>query len=251
MTLQNCTILFGSDDSLVYLSSSKRPYKIKLTSFRETTAYFGHDCYFSGVLTAVLSERQIVVIGNDCYFSNEIWVKTSDSCPIYSTDTRERLNPSGSIFIGDHVLIEQNALVKKGTVVGSGAILTDRIVITDEVVPSNTLWGGSPAALLQNGVFFDLVGTHNWGYKEINSHQILDTREFTFKEDDVPHPSLDKIDILLRSQVTVDDRLEQLRLQLCENTGKNRFFIPYVAPAVVKEEKSSSPWKKLFKRKKK
>ena len=89
VTLKDSSISFLGDNAVVFLSESKREYKIKLDMWRETTAYFGGDSYFNGPLTAIISERKNLIIGSDGVFSFGIWLRTADPHLIYDIESKK------------------------------------------------------------------------------------------------------------------------------------------------------------------
>jgi hypothetical protein len=50
-------------------------------------------------------DNSMIVIGEDCMISNHVIIRTSDSHPIYSLESKERINPAKDIHIGNHVWI--------------------------------------------------------------------------------------------------------------------------------------------------
>ena len=70
-------------------------------------------------------------------FSVGIWLRISDPHLIYDSFTHTRINPTKSIYIGDHVWVGQDVLILKDSYVGSGSILAARTVLSSKIVPSN------------------------------------------------------------------------------------------------------------------
>ena len=225
--LQDSSITFGGDNALVYLSRSNRPYVLSLSVFRDTTAFFGPNCHISGKLVAVVSERQCLLVGRSVSFSFGVALKTSEPHPIYSIETNERINPSRSICIGDHVWVCQNCFIQKGTVIGSGSILGAHSVFSGQQIPSNTYWEGNPAQLLHTGVFYTNESVHNWTDAQTAAAKLKNKRGFIFRDDGIARKNYEKLDIVIRCQPTIEARLEQVKLLLADTAeDHNRFFIP-------------------------
>lgn len=240
VVLEGCDISFGGDHAVVYLSKSSRPYHLAIKAFREAAVFFGHDNYFNNRLIASAAEHQNVIVGNDCLFSFGCSLRTADAHPLYSVDSGERICPSRSVFVGDHVWMAQDVLIM-GSEIGSGAVLRDRLAAAAVTIPSNTLWAGNPAQQVEKGVFYTNESVHNWNSAQTNANQSKNTKEFIYKEDGVPRSSLEKIDILLKCQTSAQDRLEQIQLLLANCTDKNRFFIPAPESAAVASPASNKP----------
>ena len=56
-----------------------------------------------GQRSLLLSERKNIIIGDQCLFSHTIWFRNADPHLIYDNITNKRINPTQSIYIGDHV----------------------------------------------------------------------------------------------------------------------------------------------------
>ena len=104
--IENSKIVFNSDNSIIYLSKNTT-YKLKVTTYYNSVLFIGHNNYINNTMTIVLSEEKNVIIGNDCVISLNVWLRTSDAHLLYDIDTKKRINNSKSIYIGDHVWIEQ------------------------------------------------------------------------------------------------------------------------------------------------
>lgn len=89
-------------------------------------------------------ENSVIDIGEDCMLSNNIIIRTSDSHPIYSNKTKERINPPKSVIIEKHVWIAPKATIMKGVTIGRGSVIGYQSVVTKNI-PSNVLAVGSPA----------------------------------------------------------------------------------------------------------
>lgn len=92
-----------------------------------------------------------IIIDKDCMISHDVNIRTSDSHPIYSKVSGQRINCPCSVVIGDHVWITPNSKVMKRVSIKSGAIVgSDTIVAKD--IPSNTLSVGHPAKSVKEDI---------------------------------------------------------------------------------------------------
>ena len=130
VTLEHTHIAFNGDNSLVYLSKSDSPYRLRVSMHSDTTLYIGRDNRFAQgkPITFSVAEAQSVLIGSGCCFGQGIWFRTSDQHPIYDQETRKRLNQPRSILIGDFSDLPDDALIFKGRKIGikEGGLLKDR-----------------------------------------------------------------------------------------------------------------------------
>lgn len=109
---------------------------------------FTESCHFNA------QENNVsIIVGEDCMFSNQIIVRTSDSHPIYSLRTKERINPAKSITIGNHVWIAPNTVVMKGANIGDGSIIGSRTIVS-KGIPANCLAVGMPAKVVKEDIMW-------------------------------------------------------------------------------------------------
>ena len=66
--------------------------------------------------------------------------------------TGNRINPSKSIKIGNHVWIGNTVLIFKNAIVGDNSIVAGGSVVGGKVFPSNCIVGGNPAKVIKEGV---------------------------------------------------------------------------------------------------
>ncbi len=221
--LENSVLYFNGDNALVYLSSdTKHAYKIHVDAWRETKVFFGRNNYFNGVLTAIVSERKNLVVGNDGVFSFGIWMRTADPHLIYDCDSLERVNPSKSILIGDHVWLGQNALILKGSAIGSGSVLSAAAVLAGKSVPSNAIYAGNPAHKIKDNIFFSGESVHNYTEKQSTESMTFSDDRYIFQlsEDTINWSQLDQ----LLTESSSEQCLNILQ-DLSANMNKNRFYL--------------------------
>ena len=113
--LVNSRISFGGDNAVVYLSRNKYIYYLDINAYSNTCVFIGKDNFFNGRLSLIASERKNIIIGDNGLISFGIFVRTADPHLIYSCETKQRINKSKSVLIGDHVWLGQGALILKGT----------------------------------------------------------------------------------------------------------------------------------------
>ena len=104
----------------------------------------------------------MIVIGEDCMISNHVIIRTSDSHPIYSLESKERINPAKDIHIGNHVWIAPGTEIMKGAEIGDGCIIVSQTMVT-KTIPSSCLAVGRPARVVKNNV--------TWSREDIIFHK--------------------------------------------------------------------------------
>lgn len=93
------------------------------------TIAVGDRTTFCGKIQLAAIEGTQITIGEDCLFSSNIEIRTGDSHSIIQKGTTNRINPSRSVTIQDHVWVGSGVKILKGTnipghcVVGAGSLL--------------------------------------------------------------------------------------------------------------------------------
>ena len=226
VVLSNSVVKFCGNNSLVFLSNSDCQYFVDISLYNNSFCYIGADNYFSSKLMLQCSEQCNILIGDDCMFSSGVWIRTSDVHLIYDVESRTRINNSKSVFIGDHVWIGQDAKLWKGSRVGSGAILGAGAFTSGKAIPSNTLWGGTPARQIRSGVtFISRISTHRFAGSVTEESQVCPEDHlvvYQFAENETKDFS--ELEKTFQSCGTMGNRVAFLQ-GLSEDNAKNRFFI--------------------------
>lgn len=138
----------------------------------------GKDNYINGRLSVILSEQKHVIFGSDCAISFGVWIRTAAPHLVYDAETKQRLNPSKSVFVGDHVWIGQSAMLLKGTQISSGSIIGAGSVVAGKRIPANTSWAGNPARQVKEGIFWSGQCVHRWQDKETEEFKVMQTDKY-------------------------------------------------------------------------
>lgn len=162
VTLQKSILKMKGNNSVIYLGKSKYPYKLNISVFNDCVFHMGRNNYMNESLTAILSEQRHCLIGDDGVFSFGIFIRTADPHLIYKCETGERINPSKSVYIGDHVWIGQNCLILKGTQIDSGCIIGGMSVVAGKHILYNEVWAGNPVKRISDKIFWDRESVHEW-----------------------------------------------------------------------------------------
>lgn len=222
--LVGCNIKFFGSNSIVYLSKNSHEYKVDITIYNNSAVFIGKDNYFNGALHITVSEQKNVFIGDDNLFSFGIWVRTADPHIVYSALTKKRINPSKSVFIGDHVWLGQDVLVLKGTKIASGSIIGAGAVCSGKSIPSNESWAGNPVKKLAEDIFWDKSCVHAYTDKETAEHEAFSSDKYIFAFSKSENVSFEGIDKKLSSLKEADEKLSCIK-ELINSKTKNRFAL--------------------------
>ena len=224
VTLRNSTINFNKDNSVVYLSSNRHNYLLNCSVNNGNSVYIGKDCYINGVMNLIASEGKNIIVGDDGLFSFGIWVRTADPHLVYDVNSKERINYSQSVMIGDHVWLGQQSLILKGSQIGSGSVLGGGTIVAGKRLFSNSAYGGNPAKLIREGIFFSSECVHGWTEKETRKYETMQTEQWIYSADGKQQNFAD-LDKELQVQKSAELRLKIIQKVLVENKRKNRFYI--------------------------
>lgn len=226
--LENCEIRFTQNNSLLYIDKNEYPMSLNMRLGNDSVIYIGKDCYINKTSYLYATERKNIIIGNQLLLFFNTYFRTADPHILYDCKTKQRLNPSKSILIGDRVWIGKNTLILKNTIIGSGAVIGGNSVITGNIIPSNTVYAGNPARKVKENVFY---GYHN------STHDFTETEELEnhfFKEPnqnqyvyqkDEHTVSSKKVDQELINLKSANQKLEYIQKNMTNNNAKNRFYI--------------------------
>lgn len=222
--LNNTSLEFNGSNSIVYLGSNLRN-GFKLRIFENSTLFLGRDIDIGKSVTINVFENQNIIIGDDGFIGDNAYVSNSDNYPIYSCDTKERINFSKSIYIGDHVFLGHNVYVSKGVKIGSGTIVDNASFIPSYAkIKSNLYLSGNPAKVLRKDVFFtkDFLGRFTIDESVNSKNYKSDIFIFNFVNQETL--SMDDIDKILKD-LDVESKLEFIQKLFIRNKRKNRFTI--------------------------
>ena len=222
--LVNSRISFGGDNAVVYLSRNKYIYYLDINAYSNTCVFIGKDNFFNGRLSLIASERKNIIIGDNGLISFGIFVRTADPHLIYSCETKQRINKSKSVLIGDHVWLGQGALILKGTKIGSGSILGGGAVVSNKSVFSNASAVGNPAKIVAKNIFFSKESVHNFNKNQTEEFSVMQSDEWIYSYDN-SQKSFSETDNLLSSKENSKDKLNIIKKNIVNNTSTNRFFI--------------------------
>ena len=226
VVLENSKINFRGSNSFIYIvGGNTKSLKIKATLNSDNCIYIGHNSSFHKSSTAHIaaSEGASIVIGNDCLISRDIWIRTGDAHPIYSVKTKQRVNNSKHVLIGDHVWIGQGVTILKGAIVGSGAIVGINSLLTHNKYLSNTAYAGSPARPVSKigAVFFNKPDINEADKETLNKIKVFNSNKYVYKYSKTDN-EIKNVLAFLSSNADMQERINYFKNL---TTIKNRFAV--------------------------
>lgn len=223
--VNGCVLTFYGDANTVFIPKSRFQYRLNLSLFRDSLFSIGPDCFMNGTLNVSLSERRHVIIGRNSLISYSVSIRTSDPHLLYDIDSKLRLNPSKSVFVGHHTWIGQNVLLLKGTAVSSGCVVGASSVLANKTTGANEAWAGNPARRVRSGVFFDSASVHM--FDQVTTEASLDYADYSARrgvDSDVVFTHLEPITFeALENRIDSTPRDERIELgkELVFGTGSD------------------------------
>lgn len=219
--LRSSRLRFLGNNAVIHIRTSPLYLRLLATVFHESVFYLGPGASFTAEARFLPTERKHVIIGSDAMFSSRVVFRTADPHLIYSASNHQRINPSASIWVGDHVWLGEDTLLLKGARVGSGSILAARAVVTKSV-PCNSTAAGVPARIVGNGIFWTRPSVHAYTSEQTEQSLVNAQDDFIYTRDehvlDVP-----QLEAALDGASSGLERAEWCQ-ELDRTERKNRFF---------------------------
>lgn len=222
LTLENSNIEFRGDNSLIYICESRDKLTLDLKIYNNSTFYMGKENWINKGIKIVISEETNVFFGNDNLISYDTCIRTGDPHILYDVKSHRRINPSKSVYVGDHVWIGQHVFFLKGAQVGSGTTIGAMSVVSGKKHKSNCVYGGNPTKLIKENTFFLKDDCHRFKTEEKKRYESFEGNDYIY-EKDASTINFDDIEDSLNS-LSVKKRVDYLK-EITQNISKNRFWI--------------------------
>ncbi|MFJ8069629.1 acyltransferase [Peribacillus sp. NPDC096447] len=221
---KNVTLNFNGNNSLIIIGKSNRNATMSVSVWNDNTFFLGRNYSFNGLARFILSEQKNLFIGDDNMFSSGVVVRLADPHLIYDVTTQKRINPTKSVYLGDHIWIGQDVMILKGVEVGTGSILGAKSLVAKSI-PSNVAAAGSPARVVRKNVFWARPSVHAYTEKETVESQNFPDGRFVYTPKGSTAKHFAKIEEQLNTATSVEEKTDILTPYL-NVTSKNRFFLP-------------------------
>lgn len=222
--LEDVVLDFNGDNSILFVWSDLSD-NFRAVIYSNSTGFIGRDCSFGSSVKLHIFENKNVVIGDDCVLKDNVFISNSDGHSFYNTDSKDRINFSSSVCIGDHAFLGNNVYVSKGVRLGSGSIVDHGSVIPSyTIIPSNVHVSGNPAKVIKKDMFFTEDFNGCYKFDEVLDSQNYHSDVYIYNVINEETLSFNEIDKIM-TDLDVESRLEFIRKLFINNKRKNRFSL--------------------------
>ncbi|MCW2496478.1 acyltransferase [Jatrophihabitans sp.] len=155
--LRDLLVIFTGDNGLIEIGTTTKPragLRFELRCGHQSTIRIGDNVGCAGRAFISAVEGEDVSIGEDVMFAKNIEVRVDDTHPLFDVESEERVNPSKSIVIGEHVWLAKHVVVMGGVTIGDGAVIGFRSIVTS-AIPNNCVAVGVPAKVVRRNVAWE------------------------------------------------------------------------------------------------
>jgi len=123
---------------------------------RNKSVTIGDECSCESMKIIIGREADgSVTIGRDCMISSNVTIRATDGHAIFDRDTRQILNRTRPISVGDHVWVGAEVTFMKGAKVSDNSVIGRSSLITRQFDESNVVLAGSPAKIVRTNIMWD------------------------------------------------------------------------------------------------
>lgn len=154
--IAHLNIEFDCNNGVVNIGASEgvAPLRLYARVGQDCIIKIGNNVSTTDKLTITAAEGTTVVVGDDSMIATDVELRTDDAHPIFDVATGERLNPSQSIYVGNHVWLAKRAIVMGGVNIGEGAVVGFGSIVTKNI-PNNCVAVGAPARVVRRNVAWE------------------------------------------------------------------------------------------------
>jgi acetyltransferase-like isoleucine patch superfamily enzyme len=118
------------------------------------TVCIGDSTCFTAHFHMACMEGTSITVGQDCLFAADVTVRTGDSHSILDYATKERVNKSANVIVGNHVWVGHRVTLNKGCVIPDNCIVGTCSVLTKAYTKEHAVIAGIPANVIKENVLW-------------------------------------------------------------------------------------------------
>lgn len=165
--LNNLTIQIFAENSFLEIGkgSGFNNFKILMGAnnpnaglLKNHTMKIGENVSIEGALIVATCGNTELVIGDNCMISDKISIYNADTHPIFKKNTKEIVNRSKNLYIGNHCWIGTGVTILKNTIIPDNSIIGAGSVVSGQFTIPNCILAGNPAKIIKTDVDWDKCG---------------------------------------------------------------------------------------------
>jgi acetyltransferase-like isoleucine patch superfamily enzyme len=150
--IRDSNIYVGGKNNKIYFGKNVDIRNLKVGIYTDgQEIYIGENTSIGGGKIFMDRLPAKIKIGKECMLSYNVEIRTTDSHPIYSINTKELLNPEEDILIENNVWVGANSTILKGSILEEGSILGSGSVLKGKV-DKNCVAVGVPAKVIKREI---------------------------------------------------------------------------------------------------
>lgn len=120
-----------------------------------STISIGSNFRNTGKTAIHAHEGSAVEVGDDCFFLQNVVFRPSDAHKIIDLNTGKRINPPGSVKVGNHCWVGEEVLFLKGAAIPNDCVVGARSIVTKKFTKPNSIIVGHPATLVKSDITWE------------------------------------------------------------------------------------------------
>lgn len=117
-----------------------------------TRVHIGEKCTFAKTSIFTSHSNTEIEIGARCMFSSNVYIRHTDSHPIYELNGKHHINHVEKLKIGDHVWVGIGVNILKNVQIADDCILGAHAVIAKSFSEAHCAIAGNPAKIIRRGI---------------------------------------------------------------------------------------------------
>ena len=151
--LINCTITISGSNNTIYIDNRcVCNHACFWIEDDNNSIRLGEHTALCGAIGLAAIEGTEIEIGKDCLFSSTIDIRTGDSHSLIQQGTKNRLNYSASVKIGNHVWIGTGVTILKGTSIADNCMVGAASLLCKQYSNPNCVIAGVPAKEVKRNI---------------------------------------------------------------------------------------------------
>ena len=163
----NSNIFIKSNNStfkMGYTANYIVSFNVEINHGNNQTIQIGDNFSMGGGWLYALEKDSKIIIGDNCMFSTDICIMSSDGHPIFDKNSKQVLNFSKEIIIGNKVWLGKFSKVLKNSKISDNSIVGINSLVNKKFDKSNVILAGAPAKIVKENVEWDRTSISD--YKE-------------------------------------------------------------------------------------